>query len=259
MSSHQVAHTHTHATSHHSDRSPMADGCRRRLGGAHVIQDYFTKWAHVIPMPNQTAPTITAELVKVFSMFGLPDILHFDQGRNFESALLRETLDSVGVKISRTTAYHPQGDEMVEMFNRSLLQMLQVYVQDQADWEHYLPLVLFPYRTAVHSSTRFSPFELMFSRLALTSPLPYLNAFDVNTYHFQLHSTLARLYKSLWRCTSPRQLTTRRHSMIIMCMNVHSRLATVSGCLSLLQGSWNQAGRKVGDQIHQKTQLLRDW
>ena len=38
-----------------------------------VIQDYFT-------MPNQTAPTITAELVKVFSMFGLPDILHSDQG-----------------------------------------------------------------------------------------------------------------------------------------------------------------------------------
>ena len=35
-----------------------------------VVQDYFTKWAHAIPMPNQTAPTITAELVKVFSMFG---------------------------------------------------------------------------------------------------------------------------------------------------------------------------------------------
>ena len=144
-------------------------------------------------MPNQTAATIKAELVKVFSMFGLPDILHSDQGCNFESALLRETLDSFGVKKSRTTAYHPQGDGMIERFNRSLLQMLRVYVQDQADWERYLPLVLFAYHTAVHSSTRFSPFELMFGRPALTSPLPSLMAFDVNTYHFQLRSTLARL------------------------------------------------------------------
>ena len=33
------------------------------------IQDYFTKWAHAIPIHNPTAATITAELVKVFSMF----------------------------------------------------------------------------------------------------------------------------------------------------------------------------------------------
>ena len=52
---------------------------------------------------------------------------------------------------------------------------------------------------------------------------------------------------------------TGRHNMIIMCKNVHSKLATVSGCLFLLQGSWNQGGRGVGDQIHQRTQHPRDW
>ena len=45
-----------------------------------VIQDYFTKWAEAIPLPNQTAATITRELVKVFSNYGLPEILHSDQG-----------------------------------------------------------------------------------------------------------------------------------------------------------------------------------
>ena len=44
-----------------------------------VIQDYFTKWAEAIPLPNQTAATITRELVKVFSNYGLPEILHSDQ------------------------------------------------------------------------------------------------------------------------------------------------------------------------------------
>ena len=45
-----------------------------------VIQDYFTKWAEPIPLPNQTAATINRELVKVFSNYGLPEILHLDQG-----------------------------------------------------------------------------------------------------------------------------------------------------------------------------------
>ena len=168
-----------------------------------VIQDYITKWAHAIPMPNQTAATITAELVKVFSMLDCWTSSILTKVLTLRVPFFFETLHSFGVKKSRTTAYHPQGDGMVERFNRSLLQLL-VYVQDQADWERYLPLVLFAYCTAVHLSTRFSPFELMFGRPALTSPLLSLTTFDVNTYHFQLRSTLARLYKILWRCTSPR-------------------------------------------------------
>jgi hypothetical protein len=32
-----------------------------------VIQDYFTKWAEAIPLPDQTASRITKELVKVFT------------------------------------------------------------------------------------------------------------------------------------------------------------------------------------------------
>ena len=48
-----------------------------------VVQDYFTKWADATPLPDQTAARISAELVKLFSVFGQPEILHSDQGRNF--------------------------------------------------------------------------------------------------------------------------------------------------------------------------------
>ena len=46
-----------------------------------VVQDYFTKWANAIPLPDQTAMRITNALVKVFACYGLPDIIHSDQGR----------------------------------------------------------------------------------------------------------------------------------------------------------------------------------
>ena len=88
-------------------------------------------------------------------------MIHSDQGQNFENVLLRQTLNAFGIEKSRTTAYHPQGDEMVERLNRLFLQMLRAYVQKQHDWECHLSLVLFPYRTTVHSSTGMSPFGLM--------------------------------------------------------------------------------------------------
>ena len=127
-----------------------------------VVQDYFTKWATAIALPDQTAIRITSILVKLLSEFGVLKSLHSDQGRNFESIILHQTLEAFGVSKTRTTAYHPQCDGMVERFNRSLLQMLRAYVDTQDYWEHHLPLVLYAYQIEVHESTGVSPFMLMF-------------------------------------------------------------------------------------------------
>ena len=158
-----------------------------------VVQDYFTKWATAIALPDQTAVRITRELVKLFSEFGVPSIVHSDQGRNFESTVLRQTLDAFGVSKSHTTAYHPQGDGMVERMSRSLLQLLRSYVETQDEWERYLPLVLFAYRTAVHATTGVSPFVLMFGRSPQISDLSTPTAFDSASYQTQLQAKLAEL------------------------------------------------------------------
>ena len=122
-----------------------------------VVQDYLTKWVKAIPLSNQTAVRIARELIKLFSMYGHPHVLHSDQGRNFESTLMSQTLEAYGVKKSCTTAYHPQGDGMVERFNQSLLQLLRAYVAKYDEWEHFLHMVLYAYRTAIHSSMGVSP------------------------------------------------------------------------------------------------------
>lgn len=144
-------------------------------------------------MPDQTAIRITGELVKLLSRMGLPNILHSDQGRNFESTILTQTLETFGMEKSHTTAYHPQGDSMVERFNRSLLQLLLSYVSKESDWERYLPFVLYAYRTAVHSSTGVSPFVLMFGRQPKSSDFPPVHAFEPSSYQAHLQAKLSEL------------------------------------------------------------------
>ena len=69
-----------------------------------VVQDYFTKWAEAISLRDQTAAHITEELVKLFSTLGIPEALHSDQGQNFESTILKDTLEAFKVRKSHTTA-----------------------------------------------------------------------------------------------------------------------------------------------------------
>ena len=92
-----------------------------------VIQDYFTKWAEAI---YQCLTRLQSVLLGyLFSRFGIPEILHCDQSANFESTMIRRVCAAFGVLKSRTTAYHPQGDGMVKRFNRTLLQLLRCYTE----------------------------------------------------------------------------------------------------------------------------------
>ena len=55
-----------------------------------VIRDNFTLWMEAFSIANQEAITVARALVdKFFCRFGLPEQLHSDQGRQFESDLLQ--------------------------------------------------------------------------------------------------------------------------------------------------------------------------
>uniref|UniRef100_A0A3P9LUG1 Gypsy retrotransposon integrase-like protein 1 n=1 Tax=Oryzias latipes TaxID=8090 RepID=A0A3P9LUG1_ORYLA len=131
-----------------------------------VAMDYFTKWPEVYAVPDQSATTTAKYLVEgMFTRFGVPNELHSDQGRNFESRLFAEVCKSMGVRKTRTTPLHPQSDGLVERFNRTLATQLATLTSThQRDWDQHLPLVLWAYRTAVQESSQCTPALLMFGR-----------------------------------------------------------------------------------------------
>ena len=86
-----------------------------------VVADYFTKWTEAFALQDQTAKTTTETLVNdVITRFEMPIVLHSDQERNVERALVREVCKILGIRKYRTTAYHPQWDGLVEIMNRTL-------------------------------------------------------------------------------------------------------------------------------------------
>jgi hypothetical protein len=65
----------------------------------------------------------------------------------------------------KTTSYYPQTNGALERTHRVLAEYLRCYIlEDQSDWNKWLPYATFVFKTTPHSSTGFTTYELPFGR-----------------------------------------------------------------------------------------------
>jgi len=121
-----------------------------------VFVDRLTKMVHLVPTTDTVDAEQTALLFIrwVFALHGLPRHIVADRDSRFTSTLWRELMQALQTKVGLSTAFHPQTDGQTERVNRTMEQMLRMFVNSaQDDWDEFLPLVEFAYNNASHDST----------------------------------------------------------------------------------------------------------
>ena len=131
-----------------------------------TVVDHFTKFGQAYPIRHHDAQTIAKVLCsRYFSIFGIPKSILTDNGRDFESVLMKELCTALQIDKLRTTFYKPSTNSACERWHRTLNSMLAKCTEkSQKDWDDRVPDVLAAYNSSVHTSTGYSPNFLIFGR-----------------------------------------------------------------------------------------------
>ena len=88
-----------------------------------------------------------------------------------------------------SSSYYPLSDSQTEVVNRTLEKYLRCFAGDQPrKWIEWIPLAKLNYNTLIHSSTKMTPFEVVYS-----IPPPSLLAYVPSTSRAQAGNEYLRV------------------------------------------------------------------
>ena len=160
-----------------------------------TIQDQLSKFCTAVPLTNTLSSTIADAFIKRFiCIFGAPKIVLTDQGKNFLSNLMSRIAKRFRIKKIRTTAFHPQSNGSLERSHHALGEYLKQYTDRDNEWDVWLDLAMLNYNTCVQESTKHTPYEVVFGRLArLPSNEPLREADMLPTYKGYVQDLVIKL------------------------------------------------------------------
>jgi len=127
----------------------------------------LTRYVTTRATPDQTSATAANFLLNdIITKFGPPAVILSDRGKSFMSKSIKTMLSLMGVSQRFTSAYHPQTNGLCERQNGTIKTGLRIYLSrnHQEDWDKYLPQITWAINTTPQTTTKVTPFELIFAR-----------------------------------------------------------------------------------------------
>jgi hypothetical protein len=142
-----------------------------------VATDYFTKWPEAKAISHDTGQHVADFIYQtIICRHGCPKYILTDRGTHFKNKLVDTLLQKFEIQHLYSTPYHPQTNGLVERFNRTLCESLAKITEGKGDWDEFIAPVLFAYRTSKQSSTKFTPFYLVYGR---NPTMPYMEMDEI--------------------------------------------------------------------------------
>lgn len=149
---------------------------RSKKGNAYIflVVDHLTKFVFLKAMKEATSANVISFLnEQVFHNFGVPEIIHSDNGKQFISKDFQNMIENYGINHIRTPVYSPQSNA-AERVNQSIITAIRTYLKnDHREWDLNLPCIETALRTAVHTATGVNPFFALFGHTMFTCGADY--------------------------------------------------------------------------------------
>eukprot|EP00775_Hariotina_reticulata_P013865 gene13865-biopygen15796 len=139
-----------------------------------VAIEAFSKYLVVVPLPDKKPETVAlAFLQHVLSRFAAPGQVVSDNGAEFTQGAFKQLLMDCLIDHCLTSVCHPrangQAEKAVHIVKRALSTMsVQKHAAD--DWDRDVAFLMLGYNCSTHSSTGYSPYQLMHVRQPIAPP-----------------------------------------------------------------------------------------
>lgn len=162
-----------------------------------TLQCELTKYVEAYPLLNKETETVARAFIDNFILrYGIPNEIATDRGTEFISSTMQEVCKILNINQLQSTAYHHESLGSLENSHKSLGAFLRIQTDNQAyKWSDWLQYWCFSYNTTIHSSTTYTPYELVFGKLCRI-PSNIINRIDpvynFNSYNVELKYRLQK-------------------------------------------------------------------
>ena len=132
-----------------------------------TIVDEYSRFPFAYPCKDMTSKSVIKCFDNLFSLFGMPVMVHNDRATDFLSLDTKTYLQKKGIATSKTSRHNPRGNGQVEKLNGTLWKAILVTLHSRnmkaSQWEDILPDALHSIRSLLCTSTNMTPHERLFN------------------------------------------------------------------------------------------------
>ncbi|XP_071921853.1 uncharacterized protein [Coffea arabica] len=119
-------------------------------------------------LPPQNYTHVTKNVVTDFlrkhiiCRFGMPETLITDNAKNFNNDMVDRLCEQFKINYQNSTIYRSQMNGTMKAANKNSKKIIRKMIERHRDWHKKLPYILMAYRTAIQTSIRAMPYNLMY-------------------------------------------------------------------------------------------------